>query len=345
MSLAQTISAYRSLIEDEMRVLLAPPAEAAAARHYEIMQYHMGWRDSDLRPADTPAGKRIRPVLCLLAAAAAGGEPRVALPAAAGLELLHNFSLLHDDIEDNSLTRRHRPTAWVLFGMPIACNAGDGMFSLAHLAFYRLARHGIPAERIIAALHRFDETCLALTEGQHLDMSFETRLDVTPDEYFGMIAGKTGALLAAAPELGALVTGAGPDVVAAYRAYGAGLGRAFQLQDDILGIWGDEAETGKSAASDILSKKKTLPVVYGLAHPRVGGRLRALYAGAAFSPDDVPAVLRLLDEAGAREHAATEVRRATDAARAALAAALPAADPIAHGYLGEILDTLVVRRS
>ncbi len=339
MSLAQTISAYLPLIEAEMRDLLTPAA-GAASRHYEIMQYHMGWRDPDLRPAEAPAGKRIRPVLCLLAAAAVGGDPQVALSAAAGLELLHNFSLLHDDIEDSSPTRRHRPTAWTLFGMPIACNAGDGMFSLAHLAFFRLARHGVPTERILAALQRFDETCLALTEGQYLDMAFEARLDVTPDDYFRMIAGKTGALLAAAPELGALVAGASPAAVACYRRYGAALGQAFQLQDDILGIWGDEAATGKSAASDILSKKKSLPVILALAHPRVGGRLRSLYAGAAFTPADVPAVFRLLDEAGARAATEAEVRRATEAAHAALKLAAPFADPLAAQDLDALLDML-----
>ena len=100
-----------------------------------MMQYHMGWLDTDLAPASAPSGKRVRPMLCLLACAAAGGDPRQALPAAAGLELLHNFSLIHDDIEDNGLTRRHRPTVWALFGLPLACNAGDAMFSLAHLAF------------------------------------------------------------------------------------------------------------------------------------------------------------------------------------------------------------------
>ena len=346
MNLAQTFAVYLPAVEAEMRDLLSPATSPAAARrHYEIMQYHMGWRDPALQPADAPAGKRIRPLLCLLAAAAAGGDHQVAVPAAAGLELLHNFSLLHDDIEDNSPTRRHRPTAWTIFGMPITCNAGDGMFGVAHVAFFRMTQHGVSAERILAALERFDATCLALTEGQYQDMAFEARLDVTPDDYYDMIAGKTGALLAAASEIGALVAGASPAVVAAYRAYGAALGRAFQLQDDILGIWGDEAETGKSAASDILSKKKTLPVVYALAHPRVGGRLRALYAGAAFAPADVPAVLRLLDEAGAHTHTAAEVRRATAAAHAALAAARPAADPAAHACLGELLDALVGRRS
>ena len=204
MDLNQAFATYLPLIEAEMRDVLAIP-QGAAAGHYQIMQYHMGWLDAELRPVAAPAGKGIRPLLCLLACAAAGGDPGTALPAAAGVELLHNFSLLHDDIEDNSPLRRHRPTTWTIFGMPITCNAGDGMFSLAHAAFYRMEALGVPPATVLAALRRFDEMCVALTEGQYLDMSFERRLSVTPDDYFRMIAGKTGALLAVAPEIGALV--------------------------------------------------------------------------------------------------------------------------------------------
>lgn len=343
MKLADAFATYLPWIEAEMCAVLTAP-DAPVAGHYNIMQYHLGWLNPDLRPANAPAGKRIRPMLCLLACAAAGGDPRHAAPAGAGLELLHNFSLLHDDIEDHSATRRHRPTAWTIFGMPLACNAGDGMFSAAHLAFFRLERYGVPVERLVAALRCFDEMCLALTEGQFLDMAFESRSDVTPDEYFRMIAGKTGALLAAAPAIGALVAGAAPEVVAAYRAYGAALGRAFQLQDDILGIWGAESETGKSAASDILSKKKSLPVLHALAHPQVGSRLRALYAGPAFTPADVPVVLALLDQTGARAQAQAEVQAATVAGRVALAAAAPRAAPDAHALLAELLDSLAGRQ-
>jgi geranylgeranyl diphosphate synthase type I len=304
------------------------------------MQYHMGWLDATLRPADAPAGKRIRPMLCVLACAAAGGDPRAALPAAAGLELLHNFSLLHDDIEDNSPLRRHRPTTWTIFGMPITCNAGDGMFSLAHMAFYRLEALGVPPAIVLRALRRFDEMCVALTEGQFLDMSFERRLRVTPGDYFRMIAGKTGALLAVAPEIGALVAGAPEDTCAAYRRYGAALGRAFQLQDDILGIWGDEAATGKSAASDILSKKKTLPVIYALAHEAVGVKLAERYAGPDFTPADVPAVIALLDAADARAYTEAHAQAATTDAYAALAAA-----GISTGPLVELLGLLASRKN
>ncbi len=342
MNLTEAFSSYLPQIEAEMRAVLAPPDDPSAG-HYHIMNYHLGWLDAALRPVSAPAGKRIRPMLCLLACAAAGGDPHRALPAAAGLELLHNFSLLHDDIEDNSPTRRHRPTAWTIFGMPLTCNAGDGMFSLAHLAFYRMLDRGVPVATVVTALQRFDGMCLALTEGQFLDMSFEKRLEVTPTDYFRMIAGKTGALLAVAPEIGALAAGASPERAACYRRYGTALGRAFQLQDDILGVWGDEAATGKSAASDILSKKKTLPVILALAHPVVGPRMAALYRGPAFTPADVPAILALLEEAGARTQVEAEVRRATAEAHAALALAAPFAGAAAARCLEALLEALVGR--
>ena len=273
------------------------------------------------RPRRAPGGKRIRPTLCLLACAAAGGDPQQAVPAAAGLELLHNFSLIHDDIEDNSATRRHRATAWVVFGMPLALNAGDAMFSLAHNAFHRLPGRGVPDAHVLGALRGFDETCILLTEGQFLDMAFETRLAVTVHEYFAMIHGKTAALLGAAPQIGALLAGAGPEIGGIYRRFGRALGMAFQLQDDVLGIWGDEVVTGKSAASDILSKKKSLPVIYAMADERVGAELSRRYAGPDFILSDVPEILGFLEAAGAR--AFTE-RRAEDAlgeARTTLATA------------------------
>ena len=344
MKLAEAASTFLPLIEAELRLLLAVRAPEAA-RHYEIMQYHMGWRDPELKPAIAPSGKRIRPLLCVLTCMDAGGDPARALPAAAGLELLHNFSLVHDDIEDNSLTRRHRPTAWSLWGAPIACNVGDGMFSLAHLAFFRLLDQGVSQSAVLAALRSFVDMSLTLTEGQFQDMSFEGRLQVSVDDYYAMISGKTGALLAASSEIGAITAGAAGDSVSSYREYGAALGRAFQLQDDILGIWGDERETGKSAASDILSKKKTLPVVIALNHPRVGKRLQVLYAGPQFAPEDVPAVLSLLDSAGARQATERAVSEATAHGHAVLQRLDSRGGASTRELLAELLDMMVSRTS
>jgi geranylgeranyl diphosphate synthase type I len=342
MKLTAAHTAYLPLIEAEIRDILNAP-DPAVAGHYAMLQYHMGWLDETLAPAAAPTGKRIRPLLCVLACGAAGGAPERAVPAGAGLELLHNFSLIHDDIEDDSPTRRHRLTAWKLFGLPLALNAGDGMFSLAHLAFFRLPAQGVSPESTLRILHVFEETCLALTEGQYMDMSFEDRQQVSVDEYFRMIAGKTGALLAAAPEIGALVAGASPEAVSGYRRYGAALGRAFQLRDDILGIWGDEASTGKSAASDILSKKKSLPVLYAMADAAVGDQLRALYAGPDFVPNQAPQVIELLDAAGARDYVDAQVQAASAVAAQTLDALESSANPEYLETLRELLAALARR--
>jgi geranylgeranyl diphosphate synthase type I len=332
------------LVESEMRTLLSGPGQDVS-RHYGMMQYHMGWLDESLSPVEASTGKRIRPLLCLLACGAAGGAPENAAPAAAGLELLHNFSLIHDDIEDDSPTRRHRPTVWKLFGVPLACNAGDGMFSLAHRAFYGLERRGLSAAVVVSAMRVFDETCVTLTEGQYLDMSFEACDHVSVPEYFGMIAAKTGALLAASTEIGALVASARTETVSNYRRFGAALGRAFQLRDDILGIWGDEAQTGKSAASDILSKKKSLPVLHAISDAVVGPELANLYSGGPLKASDVPLILSLLDRAGARAFVEAEVHKATDEAQRALNAVSPESDSSYLAALGELLDILADRTS
>jgi len=223
--------------------------------------------------------------------------------------MLHNFSLIHDDVEDDSPTRRHRPTVWALWGVPQAINAGDAMFTLARLALHRLAGRPIPPAMAMDACMIFDHACLRLTEGQYLDMSFEGRLDVAVEEYLAMIEGKTAALLSASLELGALVGGADEATRRHLAEFGRSLGLAFQMQDDILGIWGDEAVSGKSAASDILARKKSLPVVYALEDARVGEELRARYAQ-SIAPTGVPAVLDLLAQAGAQEYTVQATRTA-----------------------------------
>ncbi len=344
MELPGVYAAYLPWIEAELRVILRSP-EPAVGRHYGMMQYHMGWLDAGLNPAEASPGKRIRPVLCLLACAAAGGDPRRALAAAAGLELLHNFSLIHDDIEDDSATRRHRATVWKLFGLPLACNAGDAMFSLAHLAFQRLRESDVPPTIILDAIRCFDETCVALTEGQFLDMSFEAKASVSTEEYYRMIAGKTGALLAASPQIGALIGGGSPELVSAYWRYGAALGRAFQLRDDVLGIWGDEAMTGKSAASDILSKKKSLPIVYALRDPAAGPHLARLYGQPKLTRTSVPRVLELLETAQARAYVEAQLEEATTEAHRALEETRPHAARVPHAALSELLDGLKTRTS
>ncbi len=292
---------YMPLLEAHMREVLRPPSEAVEP-HYGMMEYHLGWRDEALRPVQVYAGKRVRPMLLLLATEAVGGAVEGALPAAAAVELLHNFSLIHDDIEDESPTRRGRPSLWQVWGVPQAINVGDGMFALAYRALEGLRAHH-PPERVLTALDVFVSTTIRLTEGQYMDMAFEGRLDVGVEAYLQMIEGKTAALIGASTGLGALLGGVPERVWQRFYTFGRYVGLTFQIVDDILGIWGDESTLGKSVATDILTKKKTYPVVYGLTASPVADQLQALYAGPPFTEEDVPRVVALLEQAGAREAA------------------------------------------
>ncbi|MFQ5397980.1 MAG: polyprenyl synthetase family protein [Anaerolineae bacterium] len=324
-------------LDQEMRAVLGAD-ETLPDSFHGMMHYHMGWTDAEFRPIEVKAGKRIRPVLCLLSCQAAGGDWRQALPAAVAVELLHNFSLIHDDIEDASPTRRGRLTVWKLWGIELAINSGDAMFAVAHLAMNRLVDRGVDPTVAVTALRRFDETCLRLTQGQHADMCFETRDEVSVDEYLEMITGKTAVLLSLCTELGALIAGADADTVAHYAAFGQALGLAFQVKDDILGVWGDEAVTGKSAATDIITKKKTLPVLYGLAQSEA---LRQLYTNSEGDDQFVNQVVSLLDESGAREFAAEKAARYSHDAIHHLEAAQPSGP--AYIALRELADMLLKR--
>jgi geranylgeranyl diphosphate synthase type I len=294
------LTPYRQAVEQEMRDILSSP-EPAVAGMYRMMQYHMGWLDRDFQAVDAPTGKRLRPVMCLLACTAVGGDWRAALPAAASVELVHNFSLIHDDIEDNSFQRRHRDAVWHIWGIAQGINTGDAMWALSRLALHRLAARGHDAETILRVSRRIDETCLALCTGQYLDISFEGIESVTLSEYERMVAGKTAALLSGSLAMGAILGGADDKTVSAFGSFGHEFGLSFQIIDDILGIWGDPEVTGKSAASDILERKKTLPVLYAIDWEQQQGYndLAQIYAAPRLSPDMIPTVLERLERADA----------------------------------------------
>jgi geranylgeranyl diphosphate synthase type I len=332
LNLRDWFARYIPLVESEMRNCLAVP-DPVLDGYYGMLRYHLGWADESLAPANIHSGKRIRPMLCLLACQSARGDAMQAIPAAAGIELLHNFSLIHDDIEDNSPTRRGRASLWTLWGIPQAINAGDGLFAIAHLAMDRLRDRGVACERILDVRAIFDRTCLTLTQGQYLDMSFESRLSTSVDEYMTMISGKTAGLISASAAIGATL--AGSAAVVHYGTFGRELGLAFQIQDDILGIWGDEALTGKSAESDIATKKKSLPVVYALGQSE---RLRTLYAAPHM---DVPAAIAELEAAGAARFAEQAARQHHEQAMQALQAS--GASGEAGQALFELAESLLGR--
>jgi geranylgeranyl diphosphate synthase type I len=307
-------------LEAELRDCLRNDDPTVAA-HYQMMHYHMGWVDEHFLPYGAPAGKRLRPMLCLLACAELGGDAVQALPAAAAIEIVHNFSLIHDDIEDGDEVRRHRPTVWKVWGVPQAVNVGDAMYTLAYAALHRLSRLGVPAETVLRVLDCLTKTCLALTEGQHLDMRFETRNDVTVAEYLCMIGGKTAALVGASVAVGGIIAGASPSVTDALSRYGEAIGLAFQIQDDRLGIWGDPEVTGKPAGNDLLRRKKSLPILHALNHERVGEQFETLLASEV-APGHLGSALRLLDQAGTLAYVASEERRQYEAGLSALHEAL-----------------------
>jgi geranylgeranyl diphosphate synthase type I len=286
---------YLPAIDDEMRHVVALPDDPALKIFYGMLHYHLGWVDQTFQPLISDSGKRLRPIFTLLSCEASGGDWRSALPAAAAIELLHNFSLIHDDIEDGDRTRRGRATLWTIWGQSQAINAGDALFTLSHMALSGMVSRSVPPPRRLAVRERFDQACLALTQGQHLDLSFESRSMITEDEYLRMIGGKTAALVAGACAIGAIV--AGSDAINHFDQFGYELGYAFQIEDDLLGIWGDPNVTGKAAGNDILYRKKSLPVAYGLTRSE---ELQHLYAQPSI---DVEKVTHLLNQLGAREYA------------------------------------------
>jgi geranylgeranyl diphosphate synthase type I len=250
-----------------------------------------------------------------------GGDPIQALPAAAAIELLHNFSLIHDDIEDGDEMRHHRPTLWKVWGVPLGINTGDGMFTLAFAAIQRLTQRGVNSKATLAVLNQFTQTCLTLTEGQHLDISFEQRPVISVDEYMYMIQGKTAALIGASVAIGARIAGAPTSQQTDMLQFGQALGLAFQIQDDILGIWGDPAVTGKPVGNDILNRKKSLPLIHALNHPLVGGHMQGVFA-LPVDATQVDGVLALLAQAETRRFVEKQMTIQHDLAFAALEAAL-----------------------
>lgn len=305
-------------IDSEMRRVL--DAQDGHARPlYEMLAYHLGLD----RPDGGARGKRMRPLLGLLAYESLGGDYREVLPAAAAAELGHNFSLVHDDIEDADRERRHRPTLWAVWGVPLAINAGDALFALSRLAVYPMRESGrFSDSKLLDLLHVMDEVCLDLCEGQFLDISFERQTDVTVEGYMEMIGKKTAALLGAATQTGAMLASDDPATIDAYRRLGWDLGIAFQMADDVKGSFWTSADSGKAEAGDVRKRKKTLPVVWALEHASGsdGARLRDLYAPAAvgahepLGDDEVSEVVAILERCGAREHALSEARRYRDLA-------------------------------
>jgi geranylgeranyl diphosphate synthase type I len=262
---------------------------------YEMVKYHLGLDD----------------------------ESEAALPGAAAVELGHNFSLVHDDIEDRDVERRHRATLWTVYGVAQAINAGDTLFTLSRMALHRLTELGFSDSKVLALMRLYDETCLALCEGQFMDIwSAEHDEHLSVDFYFDMIGRKTAALIAASVQAGAMLATDDQSVVDAYRGFGWSLGIAFQLNDDLLGIWGDEELTGKEP-SDLAKHKKTLPVIYALERAPAADqqRLREILRLTDASAADIQEARAIIERSGARDYTRERARAERDTALERIASA------------------------
>jgi geranylgeranyl diphosphate synthase type I len=308
MNLKEYIESMLPAIETELQNQVARLNTERTAPFYEMLAYHLGWMGEGVGKEAT--GKRIRPLMVLLAAASYDANWRSALPAAAAVELAHNFSLVHDDVQDNSERRRGRLTVWKKWGAPMAINVGDALFVIAHQAILDLTKTH-PAPTVVRAASILQDTCLDLTRGQFLDMSYEKRTDLTIEDYFPMVGGKTSALIAACMRIGALLGGASEAEQEAYRQFGYHLGLAFQIQDDILGVWGDESLTGKSAASDLVEGKKSLPALYGLGKQ---GKFAERWKQGSIAKNEVKSIAAQLENEGGKSYAEEAATQATEKA-------------------------------
>lgn len=339
LSIQTTLLRYQAEIQDALRhavenMTARRTDEAATSdlrEFYGQIAYQLGWVDADFAPVAINAGKLLRPALALLAYEAAGawgldttGNQHLsrALPAAAAIELTHNFTLIHDDIEDGDSERHHRPTVWKQWGIPQAINTGDGLFALSRLTLWGVLEEGV--DGLIAARlgEELDRACLIIAEGQFLDLSFEQREDVTVEQYIDMIERKTAALMAGAAAMGALLGTRERETIERLRSFGYATGIAFQVRDDLLGVWASTAESGKTEAGDIYRRKKSLPVLHALEHANTEDQryLREVYRQETpVSSEQVKHVLAILARTETRAYCRAYLDEQCRLAHAALA--------------------------
>ena len=340
MFLVMTSTDLQALIADTEATILSlidEHEDDATRPLYEQMRYHLG-----LDGGNGTSGKRMRPLLGLLAYQSLTGTHERALPGAAAVELGHNFSLVHDDIEDGDHERRHRAALWTIWGVAQGINTGDAMFALSRLALHRLTDLGFSDSKVLALMRLYDETCLTLCEGQFLDLwTSEEDGRQSVQLYFDMIGRKTAALIAGSIQAGAMLATDDAATIAAYRDFGWALGLAFQLNDDLLGIWGEEQEMGKQP-TDLAKRKRTLPVLYALEHAAPADRLRlkALLAEASPTQATTDEIRALLERSGARTYTREQARHHRDEALVQLERT-GAADAAARERLAQIITSVI----
>lgn len=346
-----TLLRHQQRIEVALHQAMRAVYDESAHMFYGQMQYHLGWVDTTFAPTHNNPGKLLRPTLLLLAYEAAGawgltGQSatnedylRRALPAAAAVELTHNFTLIHDDIEDGDIERRHRTTLWKQWGIPQAINTGDGLFALSRLALWKVLDEGVEgsiAARLGAAL---DRACLILAEGQYLDISFERRLNISVAMYIDMISRKTAALMRCATEMGAMLGTRDQEVIESLSRFGWAIGVAFQVRDDMLGVWASSETLGKTQAGDIHRRKKSLPILHALEHASEPDKqfLQKVYQQeASLADEQVQAILAVFKRTHTREYCRGFLTQQCQSAYAALASVPQQGNSIAERALHDM---------
>ena len=301
---------HRKALEAELK-------EVFASREgflYDLLRYHMGWADQRGAPQDTAPAFHFQSTLTLVCCEIVSGDFQAAVPAAAGIELVHNFTLVHGDVQSNRAVQEDRPSVWWVWGPAQAINVGDGLHALGRTTIMRLAQRGVPADRVLRAVESLDRACLALCEGQYMDLNFQDQLMVTSPTYYDMISRKTGALTACAAELGAIAAGADEAVCAGFREMGNHIGMAWQISLDIADLWGQHGDGLTS--SNVLNKKKGLPLIHTLETVPVPAKreLGNIYGKRVLQPEDVSRVMTILAEANSRQFAEDKARELADQA-------------------------------
>ena len=288
---------------------------------YDMLRYYMGWVDENGRPHEAMEGKALRPTLCLFACEAVGGALEMAMPSAVALEFIHNFSLIHDDIQDRDEIRHNRKTLWAVWGDPKALVAGNVLRVVADECLHQLLDSGLDYDRALAAGMLLTEAYLEMIEGQYLDLQFEGRHDISMSDYLNMISRKTGALIRCSLNLGAVVGAQEQGVGDAFKESGRAMGYVFQIIDDVLGVWGDEETTGKPVGADIRRKKNSYPVVYtmGRANDKDQKMLNEIYEKDELDDSDVDSVLAVMDRLDVKNQAQQEAEKYANVALESLA--------------------------
>ena len=311
---------HRLAIVEELKDVLAPRQGFL----YDLLRYHLGWADQTGKPEEGPIPIHFPSLLALVVCESVIGDFAPGLPVGAAVELVHNFTLVHGDVQSSRATPDDRPSVWWIWGPAQAINAGDGLHALGRTTIMRLAQRGAPVDRVLRAVESLDRACLTLCEGQYMDLEFQDQLVVSSSSYYDMIGRKSGALTACSAELGALAAGADDEVCAAFREVGNRLGMAWQISLDIADLWGRGADG--MTPSNVLNKKKSLPLIHTMENATVAVKreLGTIYAKRVLQPEDVSRVITILEDAGARQFVESKARElAQEAVGALVDAGLP----------------------